>query len=88
MMHTLTRDCPLTCLEPLLPARAYHALQAVCPGPHPTVGHVVELYQGQMITSIRRIGVQGALRIETCLTRARLIGQPAAPAGNPSPPAR
>ncbi len=58
-MHPLTRDCPLTCLKPLLPTLALHALQTACPGPHPTVGHIADLYRRQQITSIRYIGVRG-----------------------------
>jgi hypothetical protein len=89
-MHALTRDCPLTCLEPLLPAQTYHALQAACPRSHPTVGHVADLHRRQAITSIRRIGAQGFLRIETCLAGAGLIEQSSppdpAPAGTPEPP--
>jgi hypothetical protein len=88
-MHALTLNCPLTCLEPLLPARAYHALQAACPGPHPKIGHVVDLYRRQEITRIPRIGAQAAFQIQTCLASAGLIGPATTPAGDPPPaPAR
>jgi hypothetical protein len=71
-MHAHTRDCPLSCLEPLLMAQTYRALQAVCP----TIGHVVDLYRKEEITSIRRIGARGACQIETCLASAGLTEHP------------
>lgn len=55
-MHTHTRDCPLSCLEPLLMGQTYRAPQAVCP----IIGHVADLYRKDEIISIPRIGAKGA----------------------------
>jgi hypothetical protein len=89
-IHPLTRECPLTCLELLLSIPAYHALQAGCPGPHPTVGHVVDLYDSKQISSLARVGVKRSLEVETCLASAGLIIRPSppvpAPACEPEPP--
>lgn len=71
-MHAHTRSCPLSCLEPLLTAQTFRALQAACP----TIGHVVDLYRKEEITSIRGIGAKGACQIETCLASAGLIEHP------------
>jgi hypothetical protein len=85
-MHALTRDCPLTCLELLLSVPAYHALQDGCSGPHPTVGHVVDLYDSKEMASLRRVGVKRSLEIETCLTSAGLISGPSPPVHTPARP--
>lgn len=88
-MHALTRDCPLTCLELLLSVPACHALQEGCPGPHPTVGHVVDLYDSEEMARLRWVGVKGSLEIVTCLASAGLISRPSPPAPAPvRPPER
>lgn len=88
-MHALTRDCPVTCLELLLSTVAYNALRCASPGPHPTVGDIVDLYHDKQLADIDRIGVKRSLEIETCLTRAGLIGHATesdAPVGSGQPP--
>lgn len=79
-MHALTRDRPLTCLEPLLSAAACNPLQQECSGPHPTVDHVVNLDREPQLAGISNIGVKRLLDIETCLARAGLIDNHAEPA--------
>jgi hypothetical protein len=94
-MHAHTRDCPLTCLKPLVSTGAYNALRRGCSstatGPHPAIGDAEDLYHKEQLAGIRGIGPRRFREIEDCLTRAGLIGHgpppSPAPADHLSPPA-
>lgn len=86
-MHALNRDCPLTCLRLLLSTAACNRLWHGCPGPHPTIGDVVDLHASRELAGIPNTGPIRIREIENCLTRAGLIGDDSQPAGNPDAPA-
>lgn len=89
-MHTHTRDCPLTCLKPLLSGAAYNPLLAecllICGDAEPAVGHAVKLHLKGQVADIRRIGPARFAEIETCLARAGLISPDEADQASPPAP--
>lgn len=89
-MHAHTRDCPLTCLRPLLSGAAYNPLLAECRliagDAEPAIGHAVRLYLKGQLADIRHIGPARFAEIRTCLARAGLIGHDEADEASPPAP--
>jgi hypothetical protein len=89
-MHAHTRDCPLTCLKPLLSGPAFNPLLAecrlICGDAEPAIGHAIRLHQKGQLADIRRIGPARFAEIETCLARAGLISPGEAGQGSPPVP--
>lgn len=73
-VHKLTPSCPLRCLKPLLPARAFNPLERALDGPR-TVGDVVKLHQEQKLNLIRNLGARGIAEIEAVLAAAGLLSE-------------
>lgn len=44
-MDSITKNCPIACLAPLLSSRAFTALADGLKNAHATVGQVMELYE-------------------------------------------
>lgn len=64
--HTITSECPLSCLEDQLPARAFGALKRYFQGrclPHATVGDVADLYRRGDLGDVSGLGAWGIQRI-------------------------
>jgi hypothetical protein len=92
-MHAHARDCPLTCLQPLISTRAYNALLQECSttGPHPTMGDAADLYNTGELATVRGIGTRSHGKIETTLTNAGFTAHtrpPPRPRSTPSCPQR
>jgi hypothetical protein len=86
-MHAHTRDCPLTCLQPLLTTVAYNLLRAeclfICGDGEPAVSHAVRLYTNGQLADIRNIGPVRFAEITACLAHAGLISHDAADQASP-----
>lgn len=86
--HTLTADCPLSCQEDQLPARAFGALKRYFQGrrlPHTTVGYVADLYQRGGLGDVCGLGACGIQPIAEHLNSRRARKQPQDSAGSPEP---
>lgn len=74
--HVVAAECPVPCLEGLLPSRALNALiHELRPSAHAhgTVADVVRLQRTQRLGEIRGIGVSGVVHVEAVLMAAGLI---------------
>jgi hypothetical protein len=69
--HAVTAECPVTCLDGILPARALNQLRYEMP--HGTVGDIARLFLEDQLLSIRGMGLGGIERIRGVLTDADLI---------------
>jgi len=77
--HKLTAGCPLSCLERLLSARTFNALQRDLRwqyAGHPTVGHVADLHRQGRLDDVRGLGVGGIEVIGRLLESAGLLAEP------------
>lgn len=75
--HVIKPPCPLTCIEDLLPARSFIALDRHLRGEehfvHPLVSDVVDLYQRTGLAAVRGLGAQGIELTTTLLESAGLV---------------
>jgi len=75
-VHVHVRDCPVTCLRPLLSPVAYGLLRSecayICGDQEPSIEHVVRLYEKGQLATVRYIGPVRLAEIRTCLTNAGL----------------
>lgn len=80
--YTVTRDCPVACLAPLLTRPTFDALAAGVVGHNDapaTVGQVIELYEQNLLRDVRNIGPSRAGEIRRALVQAGLIEPNTAP---------
>jgi len=74
----LKRECPLTCLKPLLSGMVYNTLSRELAGngrdAAPTVGDAADLHINGKLADIPNIGPARISAVETCLRSAGLIG--------------
>ncbi len=73
--HAITAECPVPCLEGILPARALNQIRDELP--HGTVGDVARLFLEDRLLPIRGIGPGAVERIREALAGAGLITQEA-----------
>jgi len=91
-VHTHVRDCPVTCLKPLLSRVSYNLLRSecayICGDQEPSIGHAVRLYERGQVATVRYIGPRRLAEIESCLASLGLITGTAEPADQTAADAR
>jgi hypothetical protein len=70
--HPVKAECPIMCLEGLLPSRALNELRHEMP--HGTVGDVARLLLEDRLLAMRGMGPGSVERIREVLSAASLIG--------------
>jgi len=72
-VDTISRDCPIQCLAPLLSRQTLAALVNGNDGSLAAVGQVVELYEQHKLMKIENISTGRMGEIRGCLVEAGLI---------------
>lgn len=75
-MSTITKDCPIECLAPLLSRATFDALAAGIDSDPATVAHVIALYEHGGLMNLYNISSGRAGEIGRCLVAAGMIEPP------------
>lgn len=73
--YTITPDCPIACLAPLLTPRTLDALMAGSEGLAATVGQIVEVYEKDKLQKVHGIGSSRFGEICWALAQTGLVEQ-------------